>query len=69
MPLSREQSVNLRVGQTVMTKILKAPARISKITVVADGERVIQLLLTGEGPLSGITTWLGESQIESVVTP
>lgn len=68
MALSREQSVNLRVGQTVTTKTFTRPGRISKITVVADGERIIQLEHPGSEERS-FTTWVGETQIDSVVSP
>lgn len=65
--LTREQRVHLRVGQTVTTKVFRHPARITKITVVADGERVIQLDHQGIGNRT-FTTWIGESQIEDVVS-
>lgn len=80
MSLTAEQVKNLRVGQTVVTKTFRRAGKITRITTVADGERVVEVDIPGSPTLDAASgnwdastgrmfkTWVGISQIDSLVT-
>jgi len=47
MPLSREQSINLRAGQMVRTKLMpERVGKIARIIVPPDGERIVEIVVS-----------------------